>query len=326
MSKLTLNVSKAEFENRVVAAIEGAMQSPLSKKKNKVLNAAMVQILHGGNGAGQNEHNLDMFWSEEDSKLSKDLWVVADNYRLESSDDEFLSVYTSITKEGALHNMMKSTIEFLSYDLGHSINLDDLCTAVIDNGLVFFDEFDSEDSCDIDNLVAPEQIDSFLLNIASTGSHKLLSVVFDYVTGLSCIEGTHTTNFIEQAAPAQPAQPAQPAPITIHTIIITDTTDDEKIVTCESTTSAEKHDQRLIELFLSHADENASFDKEDLIAHSVTQSIMDENDLAEEDMEEMVYDEIIEWLTENGRPNQIIEMITDMNYGLIDIEVQYENE
>jgi hypothetical protein len=187
MSKLTLNVSKKEFENRLVAALEGAMKSPLSRKRNQILNAAMVQILHGGNGAGQNEHNLGQFWD---------------------------------------------------------------------------------------------------------------------------------------------AEPANNNIATIHTIIIKnkheEADDGFDSVDIESTLSAEKHDARLLEIFSSYTDEHGGFDKDDLINHQVMQDAMRDKCVDDDEFDSMGYDEVIDWLKENGQPNQIIDIIPIMNYGLVEIEVKYE--
>jgi hypothetical protein len=68
MTTLKLEITKKELEKRIHAALEQAMQSPITKKRNKIVNAAMVQILHGGNASGQNEHNLDMFFEEKNSE------------------------------------------------------------------------------------------------------------------------------------------------------------------------------------------------------------------------------------------------------------------
>lgn len=44
------------------------MKSPIVSKRKQLVNAAMVQILHGNNASGQNEHNLDMFFKDKSAK------------------------------------------------------------------------------------------------------------------------------------------------------------------------------------------------------------------------------------------------------------------
>lgn len=68
MTTLKLDITKKELENRIHTVLETAMKSPITKKRKKLVNAAMVQILHGGNNNGQNEHNLDKFFGTPTSE------------------------------------------------------------------------------------------------------------------------------------------------------------------------------------------------------------------------------------------------------------------
>ncbi|AKO78178.1 hypothetical protein EN12_24105 [Vibrio cholerae] len=82
----------------------------------------------------------------------------------------------------------------------------------------------------------------------------------------------------------------------------------------------------MLEFFRQYAEENASFEKDDLIAHSVTQDVMSDAGIDDEDLEDKDFDQIVEWLCENGRPNMLVDMIPDLTYGMYEITVEYKQE
>ena len=110
MTTLTLNVSKTELENRIQKALENTMGSPIVKKRNKIINAAMVQILHGGNSEGKNEHNLDQFFKETTRENIID-GLVQKNY-LKKEDGRITLGSKKIDHEN---------IKYISYEISQDI-------------------------------------------------------------------------------------------------------------------------------------------------------------------------------------------------------------
>lgn len=329
MPKLTLNVSKPEFENRVVAALEGAMKSPLVKKKSQIVNAAMVQLLHGGNEDGKNEHNLDMFWDNSGENSTVSTWVCTENYHHEDNYDNDSSTFTGTSEDGVKRELYSNVCSYIAdstpYVIDMPILLERLEEINSGYGICFLENLDkSASECN------EEDIAEFL-QYACNEDLKTHEVIFDYITNLMCIEGSHTINEIEVKSEVKAEEPKQePQSFTIHTIIVTHKAEgeDEGIdsVDVSTTISEEKHDNELLELFRSRVEENGSFDKDDLIRHSVTQEVLSDKQMDDEEIEDMSFEDIIDWLCDNGRPNMLTDMIPDATYGMISVEVQYEQE
>ncbi|MGD1524187.1 hypothetical protein [Vibrio owensii] len=324
--KLILNVSKSEFESRVVAALEKAMQSPLKKKKQQVVNAAMVQLLHGGNNAGQNEHNLDQFWGEFESTPLNETWIGVENYNHENSYQDDSSTVTGSSEDEVKRKLYTNVLDDLADTVSMSVHIPDLMKVVFDSDTDFGIRFLDESEITIDDMREEDVVQ--LLKDASGESLATLEAVFHYIVSLSSIKGTHEFSALDLSEPVEPAKKS--IDLTIHTIKITNKAEgeDEGIdnVDVESTLSAEAHDKRLIEIFRSHSDESASFGKDDLIQHSVTQEVMKEQQVDDDELEALDYDQIIDWLCDNGRPNLLTDLVPDMNYGLIEIDVMYTQE
>lgn len=328
MSKLTLNVSKEEFENRVAAALEGAMKSPLKKQRTQVLNAAMVQILHGGNGVGQNEHNLNQFWGEDTAAPEKAYhWVGTDNYRHETCYDDRMYTVTGHSEIEVKRQLYKNVLSDLAHTVSMSIDTETFLNLISNTDFfVNYLEDNNKESNEIDEHDVANLIDtSFKLPLDTQES------VFNYVTGLSSVEGTHTIEEVE----VKPIQPAK-APvetkrtITIHTIIKKDKAEGQDSgiddVSIYTTLNAKEHDEQLIGFFRQYSEESASFGKDDLLEHRVTEDVMSDADLEAEDFDDKDFGQIIDWLCEHGRPNLLVEMIPDMTFGLYEIDVEYKQE
>ncbi|MFS1429395.1 hypothetical protein LMH73_020190 [Vibrio splendidus] len=330
MSTLTLSITKEQFESRVIAALEGAMKSPLVKKKQQIVNSAMVQLLHGGNSAGQNEHNLDMFWNNSIPTGTLTSWIGAENYRHENSFEDDISTVTGSTEDEVKSNLYKSVLNCIADTVSHSITITDLLSEfekVNSNcGKNYLEKNDLDiESCDEEDIAE-------LLNRAANEPLKTQEAIFEYATNLSSIVGSHS--FIECGRCEDQAvvQPEAVTPdITIHSIIVTHKADgedgDSDNVDVSSTISAAKHDAELLDLFERYVDdENSSFDKDDLINHSVTQDVLSDENMDDSELESMSFEEIINWLKEFGRPNMLVDIIPDAQYGLIEVEVSYTTE
>lgn len=334
MSKLTLNVNKEQFESRVVAALEGAMKSPLKKRKQQIVNAAMVQLLHGGNNPGQNEHNLDQFWSESPIETkSATLWVGHENYRHENTYEEDSSTVTGETEAEVKRKLYTNVLDDLAETIAISIDLPNLFEVILqsgsDYGVRFLEEIDKTiRECEEEDIVE-------LLKMSCNEDLMTQEAIFYNVVSMVNIEGSHEIHEVEvdmgdMVSPKAPQVPETKS-VTIHTIILTNKAEGEDSgidnVDVESTLSAKEHDDRLLEIFRQYGEEeSASFDKDSLIQNSVTQDVMSDMRLDDEDLEEMSYEEIIEWLCENGRPNILVGMLPEMTYGLVEVEVKYKQE
>ncbi|ENH7110254.1 hypothetical protein ABWJ26_000657 [Vibrio fluvialis] len=333
MSKLILNVSKEEFENRLASAIEGAMQSPLKKKRTQILNAAMVQILHGGRADGQNEHNLEQFWKEESqSETASYMWVGTENYRHENTYEEDSSTVTGSSEEEVKRQLYSNVLSYLADTVSLAINASMLIEAIDETGSDYAERFLDEAGKSVDELTDEDVAE--LLEYSSNAELEVQEAIFEHVVSLSCVDGNHTITEVEcKTAPKarpEPIQEPEKRFVTIHTIIKTEKAEgqDEGIdnISVYNTLSAEDHDRQLLEFFRQYAEENASFEKDDLIAHSVTQDVMSDVGIDDEDLESKDFDQIVEWLCENGRPNMLVDMIPDLTYGMYEITVEYKQE
>lgn len=331
MSKLTLNVTKAEFEDRVVNVIETAMGSPLVKKRTNILNNAMVTLLHGKREDGMHEHNLDQFWSGEQAETATtSVWVVTENYRHEDNYDNDSSTFTADSEEAAKRQLYKTVCDLIAESTPYVVHMPSLLEKLDHLGVGYGHAF-------LDNVgKTAKECDEFdvseFLTYVCNEDLETHEAVFDYLVSLMCIEGNHTITEVEAPAVDQPKQePAvKPTNITIHTIIETHKAEGEDgdcdDVSVSSTISEEKHDQELLSLFRKHVDEDSGLDFDDLIDNSITQDVITDMDADEDDIRAMSYDEVVEWLCENGRPNMLIDIIPDATYNMVNVEVRYENE
>lgn len=192
-------ITQNEFANRVHKALESVTQSPIVKRKNAVVNKAMVEILHGGNNAGQNEHNLSKFFEEKEEMTS--YWIGSENYRHESDTDDLSEVYEGESKEEVEHKMYSSVVSYLSDWLEASIDVSDFheqLEVFEENPLTLYEQ---ENEIDIYNLEG-EEISEMIKSIISDCSHIVLVAVFEYMVNLMNVEGSHS--FKEITIPQSP--------------------------------------------------------------------------------------------------------------------------
>ncbi|MDK9793736.1 hypothetical protein [Vibrio sp. D431a] len=330
MSKLTLNISKAEFENRLVNVLEKAVGSTLTKKRSSILNDAMVTLLHGKREDGKHEHNLDQFWSNEQTQsTSANTWVVTENYFHEDGYDNDSSTFTAESEEAAKRQLFSTVCSYIAENIPYvvemAILLEQLSESGSDYGLRFLEETDmTAAEC------AESDVAEFLL-YACNEDLETHEVVFDYLVNLICIEGSHTITEIEAPVEVKSEPVTQePSFITIHTIIETHKAEsedgDSDDVSVSSTINEKKHDSELLCLFRKHVDEESALSFDDLIDNNITQEVIADMDADEDEIRKKSYDDVVEWLCENGRPNMLIEIIPDATYGMVSIEVRYEQE
>lgn len=329
MSKLVLDVTKDQFKNRVLNAIEGAMKSPLVKKKNQVVNAAMVQLLHGGNGAGQNEHNLDTFW-EKNLHCGKEIinWMAVDNFKLESDENNDFHINLGVTKDEVLNKLYMDVFEEVSLCVTDRYNIDRLVKILKQHASAFFESYLFDNEVTVESLTELDA--SALIDGADILPLSAKKALFEFLTSMSSVSGEYLIHELNVVCLEPPKKS-----VTIHTIIqynyesdyLGDTTNIDNI-DVSTTLSAEEHDKVLLGLFrqLVKIEDNPSFNRDNLLEHSVVEDIMSEHDLDIDDFDSYSDDQLIDRLCKFGRPNQLIDIIPDATFNLIRVEVQYKEE
>ncbi len=334
-NKLNISgITKEQLFNRVHRALEAVTKSPIVKRKNAVVNTAMVEILHGGHSVGQNEHNLDQFFN--DSTKMKTTWEVIENIYCEDGDiPEGFCLHEGDTEEKALLSMKHSVISSLANDLSHMINLNDFTKSLSASNIYINNlEFSSEKDDDfVFEEMDEEQIEQFFENIEEEND-TVVNIIFDYIYDIQEIKGNYET--VERTIP-QPTQIISDTkeievPKIYTTIIKYMSGDDSDDVFENGTTlndvevvntfSEEEHDKFLIGLFRQHATED-EHDKYLFIENNLCEEMMSDLDMEEEELEAMTCDELLELMCKNIRPNQLIECIPSLSYNMVEVSVQY---
>ena len=185
-SQLVLNVTKLELENRIKNIIETSNGSPLKKNANKVIKKAMVQLLHGGNDSGQNEHNLDQFWKEDSN--TRTIYVINENIRHEDDCIQFIE-YTGNSEKEVFSELFNTINSDLAYKVNTSIHYGNFFETLKENGfdkdnIEYFKDSNIEKLDDIDE----EKFAEFL-EMACNEKYKLREIIFNYIHGLFEIQG-----------------------------------------------------------------------------------------------------------------------------------------
>lgn len=328
-------ISKDQLFNRVHRALESVTKSPIVKRKKAVVNAAMVEILHGGNGVGQNEHNLDQFF--KDSTKNKTTWEVIENIYNEDGDiPDGFCIHEGETREKALLAMKQSVVSSLACDLSCMINLNDFSESLSAANTFINDlQFSADQDDDfVFEEMEQEKIEEFFENIEEENDN-VINLVFDYVYDMNEIVGNYETmerNSTEQiqVIPETVSNTKETEVPKIYTTIIKHMTgdtvfeDDTTLSDVEviNTLSEEEHDNFLIGLFRQHAPEE-EHDKYLFIESEPCIEMMTDLDIEENEIEKMTTLEIMELMCENIRPNQLIECIEEFSCKMVVVNVQY---
>lgn len=361
MNKLTLEVSKSEFKKRVKTAIEDTLGSLLNKKSTQIINKAVVTILHGGNKAGQNEHNIDQFW---DSKSEPLYWQAIDSIYYEG-DQVKINTHIAKTKQLAEIKLFTTVISNLSDKLSTlcTFNL----TEVLNNHKIKYTDLNIFKE---ENLCLPELEEhevEYFLNHIENEDYNTQKCVFNYILNMSEIFGIYKIEETKTVIQEEPSidQMTSKYPksvyresniiidkyfhrkigkiediievketeskikdITIHTIIIKNKSDEDfdgidniEVIT---TIDPEEHDNDLINLFRSNS-MTGQYPKSILLESDAMTDKMDENKIDESFFDEYDFEETIDWMCSNIRPNILIDLIPELTFNMVEVEVQYKN-
>lgn len=195
MTNITISgITETQFAERIHATLEAFSGSPIVKRKDSIVKKAMVNLLHGGNGAGQNEHNLSQFFTEKNAKQS--LWITQENYAHESDNDEMMESYEANTEEDSKKMMFESVLCYLADWVEMAIDVADF-----EEHLDVFEEnpvtlYLKENEMDVSTIEGYE-VAEMIKEISSNASYIVLFCMFEYITSLSCIKGSHSTKEVQ---------------------------------------------------------------------------------------------------------------------------------
>ncbi len=332
---LKINVTKPEFEERVQTVLEKAIGSKLTKKARKVVNESMVTLLHGGNNAGQNEHNLEQFWHSAKTNSTTDkqtLFQCIESYYHED-DNEGLSVINGKNLRDTKRKLYSNVLDDLKEKVSYSILASDLKDKIEDSGFTM-NNIIYLDCCtkNLEDFNEDELID--FMSFSCNEILEIQEVIFNYVINLPTIFGTHS--FEEIPSNEKPSKQPEKREITICTIIITNNGEGEDSgidnVEVINTTNETEHDQTLIEYFQNQVQDSCENRDESTIRDILLSSNMVQEAISSYDEDEDEYfkeydiEEISNWMTENIRPNELVSLIDELSYNMVNITVEYKTE
>lgn len=332
-NKLNISgITKEELTNRVYEALCDVNGSPIVKNKRSIVNKAMVKILHGGHGAGQNEHNLDQFFETQPEE--RVYYEVIENiYYEEGNIADGFCTHTGETEELALRAMHVSVIESLDNDLSYILKTEQVVEHFNNHGIDVselnfmkhrydsFEKFDQED------------LEDFFSHISIENTNTI-SILFDLVFDLRSISGTYEVEektekvriekVIEKIEVIKEAETPK-----IYTTIVQYMTGDSFLGTTPisevevlNTLSEEEHDKQLVNLFRQYAPKDES-NKYLLVEHPIFDELQEELEIEDSEIEDITCDNIIDLMCKNVRPNQLIEYIKIFSEGMVIVNVQY---
>lgn len=318
-------ITQEEFANRVLTALEGFSQSPIVKRKQSVVNKAMVQILHGGNNVGQNEHNLSQFFEEKNNPTT--VWIAQESYRHESDEDEMIETYEGATEEEALHQMKKSVVSYLSDWIEASIDVSDF-----EESMDVFEEnpvtsFLNENDLDSDS-IDPEMIAEMLKHIANNSSYIVLCSVFEYITNLMCVEGTHKVKETSIQPPKKENKEEEEV-LTLYATKITffqeDCDFDEEsleITECyvELDRKESRREDRLEKLLFQHIPDN-DMSTHYLLEKSIIEDLLEQEGKDPQHFSHASVTDIIEWALSLVEASSLIDLIEEMTNRMVKVEI-----
>lgn len=330
---LKINVTKPEFEERVQTVLEKAIGSKLTKKARKTVNESMVTLLHGGNNAGQNEHNLEQFWnntSQTPTANQETFYQCVESYHHED-DNEGLSVINGKNLRDTKRKLYSNVLDDLKEKVSYSILASDLKDRIEASGFTM-NNLTYLDSCakNLEDFNEDELID--FMSFSCNEILEVQEVIFNYVINLPTIFGTHS---FEETPTNNDKQPEK-REITICTIIIKNNGEGEDSgidnVEVINTTNETEHDQTLIEYFQNNVQDSCENRDESTIRDILLSSNMVQEAISSYDEDEDEYfkeydiEEISDWMTENIRPNELVSLIDELSYNMVNITVEYKTE
>lgn len=326
-SQLVLNVTKSELENRIQNVIETSNGSPLKKNANKVVKKAMVQLLHGGNAAGQNEHNLEQFW-KEDSK-TQTIYVINENIRHEDDDVQFIE-YTGNSEEEVYSKFFNTINSDLAHKVNTSINYGNFFETLKESGfnkenIEYFKHSDFEKLEDIDE----EEFAEFL-EMSCNEKYELREIIFNYIHGLFEIQGHYELTTREEKIKEVPVVKEENKTLTLHTVITINNDEsfdgssyDIDNVDVFNTVDEKEYNKHVLDLFCTNACSETTH-REILLESEVMSDAINEQSLEDDYFESFDFDKIVEWMTENIDPTFLVGLISTLSDNMTKVEVDFK--
>lgn len=326
-------ISKEQFAKRIQTTLESFSGSPIVKRKQSVINKAMVQLLHGGIGEGRNEHNLDSFFDESCSE--KEAWEVVESYYI--NDENSFNIYheqnkySANSEEEALLILYREVIEQFSNYLASCSDFES-----------FVEELERFDSFNdfLNNFYEEFQVDNYrtfneamifeFFEMLKNSVMELRAYTFNWIINRSDILGTYYIEKKEQVVKEVSVEKESKKEITIYTSVYkiheNDSENDSiSYVQIYNDISLEEHNKRLTELFFSSINDDSIVDE--MVDSDIAQELIanDENDIEEEYLRTLSASEIWDIFVKNNyEPNIIIEMLPEISCNQYSIETEYK--
>lgn len=322
-------ISKEDFAVRVKSALESAMQSPIVKRKDAIVNKAMVHLLHGDNGAGQNEHNLNQFFTKSTKSENVVFWQGIENYSLESDLDDMTTTHEASSLVDVELKLFTSVIDYLSSHLEHSIRLDYLEEYLLAyHGITpFSNHFDINDT-DQESMEGYE-VSDLIIETTKTSPLCVVRTIFEFITKLSNVRGRHI--FKEMNVPNNDKQTndekIEVYVTTVHHFELEEEFSDEpdqlSFVETLLDRKIEKQEKRIETIMYNHLPEG-DMAKQYMLNHSLVEDLLQESDKCAANFEGSEPSDIFDWILSQVDVMDLTDFIKDLSHGTIEIKTSTE--
>ena len=322
-------ISQEKFEDRVKSAIESVTQSPIVKRKKSIIKKAMVHLLHGDNGVGQNEHNLSQFFvNSVPENEGSSVWVGTENYSLESDLDDMTSTYEANSLFEVELALFTSVIEYLSSQLEHSIQLDLLEKTLLVHGITPFSDYFEENNTE-QSTMDGEEVSDLIVNTVRNNPLEVVRSIFEFISDLSLVKGSYHTKEVKLPLVVEELKEEKISVYitNVHNFELDNEFSDQadKLSNVETflARSVEKQEDKIEKIFYDVLPEG-SMTKRYMLEHDVFETLLEESDKSLTHFDSCEPSDILDWMLSQIDVMDLIDFIKDITHGTVDITTSVE--